>query len=206
MTSYALLGLLTFGDELTGYELKQRADNTMRFYWTSPAMSQVYSELARLTEAGLVRRSGEGRGTTYAVTDEGRRAMERWMQEAPVGMPVFKHPQALRLMIGHLTEPETLVQMLEEYVGQVLAAHSDLAAVRRSLTGQDAVGQTFHNPSLVAEWGLAHFESELAIARRTLARLRHEHGLGGAGGPDGSDGSDGEATPERADEPVRDAR
>ena len=40
VTSYALLGLLTFGDELTGYELKQRADATLRFYWVSPAMSQ----------------------------------------------------------------------------------------------------------------------------------------------------------------------
>ena len=30
VTAYALLGLLTFGDELTGYELKQRADNTLR--------------------------------------------------------------------------------------------------------------------------------------------------------------------------------
>ncbi|MFY9914601.1 MAG: PadR family transcriptional regulator, partial [Nocardioidaceae bacterium] len=53
-TSYALLGLLTLGDELTGYELKQRADRTLRFYWTSPAMSQVYTELGRLTEHGLV--------------------------------------------------------------------------------------------------------------------------------------------------------
>jgi hypothetical protein len=39
VTAYALLGLLTFGDELTGYELKQRADNTLRFYWVAPAMS-----------------------------------------------------------------------------------------------------------------------------------------------------------------------
>ena len=68
VTSYALLGLLTFGDELTGYELKQRADFTLRFYWVSPAMSQVYSELARLTAAGLVRRRGVGRGTTYTIS------------------------------------------------------------------------------------------------------------------------------------------
>ena len=54
-TSYALLGLLTFGDDLTGYELKQRADSTLRFYWVSPAMSQVYTELSRLAEHGLVR-------------------------------------------------------------------------------------------------------------------------------------------------------
>ena len=80
VTSYALLGLLTFGDELTGYELKQRADSTLRFYWVSPAMSQVYSELTRLTEAGLVRRRREVRGTTYTISAKGRRTLERWMR------------------------------------------------------------------------------------------------------------------------------
>ena len=55
VTAYAILGLLTFGDELTGYEVKQRADVTLRFYWVSPAMSQVYTELRRLTGLGLVR-------------------------------------------------------------------------------------------------------------------------------------------------------
>ncbi len=49
VTGYAILGLLTFGDELTGYEIKQRADVTLRFYWVSPAMSQIYTELRRLS-------------------------------------------------------------------------------------------------------------------------------------------------------------
>ena len=172
VTSYALLGLLTFGDELTGYELKQRADSTLRFYWQSPAMSQVYSELARLDARGLVRRQGEGRGTTYALTQLGRDTLERWMREAPVGFPIFKHPPALHLMIGHLTDTATLVRMLEDYVDQVTAARTDLLEVRRSLEEADQVGQVFRYPSLVAEWGLAHFESELEIARKTIVRLR----------------------------------
>ena len=66
VTGYAILGLLTFGDELTGYEIKQRADVTLRFYWVSPAMSQIYTELRRLTGLGLVRadaRPDDGRET-----------------------------------------------------------------------------------------------------------------------------------------------
>ena len=79
MTAYALLGLLTFGDELTGYELKQRADNTLRFYWVAPAMSQIYTELgaadrARVRRAGDA--AGEGRRTTaYRITTAGARAL-----------------------------------------------------------------------------------------------------------------------------------
>jgi DNA-binding PadR family transcriptional regulator len=79
ITAYALLGLLTFGDDLTGYEIKQRADNTLRFYWVAPAMSQIYTELARLTEHGYVEpvtSQGEGRRTTsYRITREGQAAL-----------------------------------------------------------------------------------------------------------------------------------
>ena len=174
MTSYALLGLLTFGDELTGYELKQRADNTLRFYWVAPAMSQVYTELARLTEARLVRRRGEGRGTTFSLTAKGRRTLERWMRETPAGFPVFKHPVALRLMMGHLSDAGTIRAMLEEYVAEVTAARADLARVRTGLEAADAPGEVFHHPSMVAEWGLAHFDSELAITARLLAQLAAE--------------------------------
>ena len=47
----------------------------------------------------------------------------------------------------------------------------DLAAVRASLVGRDAPGDAFHHPSLVADWGLAYFDSEARIARRTLRRM-----------------------------------
>src|SRR5699024_7082176 len=106
-------------------------------------------ELTRLTEHGLLRKQGEGRGTTYALTPAGRRAAEAWMRSGPVGFPVFKHPQALRLMTGHLADPATLVRMLEDYVGDVVEARADLAEVRRSLEGSDGPGQPFHYPAMV---------------------------------------------------------
>ena len=87
VTAYALLGLLTFGDELTGYELKQRADNTLRFYWVAPAMSQIYTELARLGRAtGLVATVGDGGGTTRTGSPtSGRDAAARrgWARHRP---------------------------------------------------------------------------------------------------------------------------
>jgi DNA-binding PadR family transcriptional regulator len=175
ITSWALLGLLSFGDDapgMTGYELKQRADFTLRFYWVSPAMSQVYSELRRLHAAGLVSPDGEGRGTRWSLTKQGRAALEQWMQETPAGFPVFMHPVALRLMIGHLADHATLERILEEYAEEVAAARADLADVRSSLEGADAPGEPFHHPSLVADWGLAHFDSEAEITRTMLSRLQ----------------------------------
>ena len=132
VTSYALLGLLTFGDELTGYELKQRADATLRFYWVSPAMSQVYSELARLTERGLVlTRGGGDRSTTYRLSAQGRRALETWMRETEPGFSVLKHPVALRLLLGHVVDPATTIAMLEAHVEALDAERAALVAGAR---------------------------------------------------------------------------
>jgi DNA-binding PadR family transcriptional regulator len=175
ITSYALLGLLTFGDELTGYELKQRADLTLRFYWVAPAMSQIYTELARLTEHGFVEAvtsRGEGRRTTaYRITPAGEKALREWMDDSPVRFPTLKHTVLLRLLIGHAAAPERIRAMLEEYVDQLGGVLRDLRDVRESLRGADAPGQPFHYPSVVADWGLDYFAAETRHTRRALARL-----------------------------------
>ena len=175
VTGYAILGLLTFGDELTGYEIKQRADVTLRFYWVSPAMSQIYTELRRLSDHGLVTaevRSDSGRDvTTYAITGAGQAALRAWMDTTPAGFPVLKHAVLLRLLVGHVTEPDQTRQMLHEYVAELDRALVDLGQVRESLRGADAPGQPFRFPSLVAEWGLDYFDAERRHTHRALASL-----------------------------------
>ncbi|QSR31974.1 PadR family transcriptional regulator [Nocardioides sp. S5] len=175
VTGYAILGLLTFGDELTGYEIKQRADVTLRFYWVSPAMSQIYTELRRLSDHGLVAadvRTDGGRDvTTYAITAAGQAELREWMDTTPAGFPVLKHPVLLRLLVGHVTEPHQTRQMLHEYVAELDQALADLGQVRESLRGADRPGQPFRFPSLVAEWGLDYFDAERRHTHRALASL-----------------------------------
>lgn len=175
VTGYAILGLLTFGDELTGYEIKQRADATLRFYWVSPAMSQIYTELRRLTDHGLVsadaRTAGGREVTSYAITADGQAALREWMDGTPAGFPVLKHTVLLRLLIGHVTEPAHTRQMLLDYLDELDRAVEDLAEVRASLRGTDRPGQAFRFPSLVADWGLDYFAAEARHARRALAGL-----------------------------------
>jgi len=175
VTGYAILGLLTFGDELTGYEIKQRADVTLRFYWVSPAMSQIYTELRRLTERGLVAADARSEGgrevTSYAITEAGQAALRTWMDTTPAGFPVLKHPVLLRLLIGHAAEPEQTRRMLHDYVAELDLALHDLAAVREALRGADHPGEAFRFPALVADWGLDYFAAETRHAERALASL-----------------------------------
>ena len=175
VTAYALLGLLTFGDELTGYELKQRADITLRFYWVAPATSQIYTELGRLTEHGYVEpvtTQGQGRRTTaYRITPAGSQALREWIDGSPVGFPTLKHTVLLRLLVGHASEPERMREILEEYVADLADALHDLRGVRESLRGADAPGEPFHYPAVVADWGLDYFAAETRHTRRALGRL-----------------------------------
>ena len=175
VTGYAILGLLTFGDELTGYEIKQRADVTLRFYWVSPAMSQIYTELRRLADHGLVRADSRADGgrhvTSYAITAAGQDALRTWMDETPAGFPVLKHTVLLRLLVGHVTAPEQSRRMLHGYIAELDQALHDLSEVRESLRGADGHGEPFRFPSLVADWGLDYFAAETRHARRALESL-----------------------------------
>jgi DNA-binding PadR family transcriptional regulator len=171
VTAYALLGLLSFGEPLTGYELKQRADRTLRYYWVSPAMSQVYSELERLHDSGLVRRHGDGRTTSYSMTRRGRTALTRWMKDTPVGFPVLKHPVALRLLLGALVDPESMKAMLRRHLVALEEERTDLEKVRVSLEGADRDGQELRYPALVADWGLSYFDHERTIIEDLLRRI-----------------------------------
>ncbi len=174
-TSYALLGLLVFDQEtseggMTGYELKQRADRTLRFYWVSPAMSQIYTELERLDRHGFVTSTEveDGKRTTkhFAITAQGRKALDAWLRTPSTDFPVLKHPIALRLMMGSLMDPSELTAMLDDYLDQLTERRSDLESVREMLSDRSDV--TF--PARVAEWGLAFYASEA----ETVERIRKD--------------------------------
>lgn len=178
VTAFALLGLLTLDDaSLTGYELKQRADVTMRFYWTSPAMSQIYSELARLRRLEYVDTDDHDLTTRYRANEAGREALRTWLAEQPVGFPVLKHAPALRLMIGRVSSAREMRAMLADYLAELAIARADLQSVRTELGAADGPGEVFRYPALVADWGLTFFDAEEASARRTLAALAADEAL-----------------------------
>jgi DNA-binding PadR family transcriptional regulator len=172
-TAYALLGLLVFDASsadsggLTGYELKQRADFTLRYYWVSPAMSQIYTELRRLSAEGFVAEvAGEG-PTRYRVTPEGEDALQGWLFEGTVGFPVLKHPVALRLLMGRLSTPERLQSMLSQHLDDLAARRADLQGVRDMLGDEHRTRYA----ALVADWGLAYYDSETHIVSDLRERL-----------------------------------
>lgn len=79
---HAVLGLLA-AQPATGYELATKFDRSLANAWHA-RHSQIYPELAKLQDAGMVEVVGEGarRSRTYALTDAGREELRRWLVEA----------------------------------------------------------------------------------------------------------------------------
>lgn len=152
-TAYAALVLLAFGDA-TGYELKQRADRTLRFFFNAPAMSQLYTELDRLAAAGLVAATDASRGSRdarrFALTAAGRRELRRWLADDPLPETVFKSHLALRLVVGHLVGGDRMGVDIDTERQRVRTALDDLDAVLAALPPTDS---QFSWAWLVAHWG-----------------------------------------------------
>lgn len=193
-TGYTLLGLLSFGRELSGYELKQWADN-LRFFWSAPAMSQVYRELERLTAGGLVDqrlvvREGTRSTKVYGLSDRGRAAVRAWLASPP-SPPVLRHPVALRVFFGHLLGAEELRAAVVAHRAWCDRMLADLAAVRESL-GED---ELWRNAALVADWGLDYYQGEIAAAEGIEANVVAGGAVSAPAPPPGEGGSEGATGP-----------
>lgn len=171
-TSWAVLGLLSFGEELSGYDLKQWANWSLRFFYWAPSYSQIYGELRKLEQIGFassrVVNMDDVRGKRlYRITPEGEAGIARWNNEAPVEPAVLKHGIMLRMWLGHVAEPQHLRRMLEE--------HRNLSEKMRRRARADVEGAAdepgWAYPELVLQWAESYYEDERDRAETMLQEL-----------------------------------
>lgn len=170
VTAYAVLGLLSFGRDLSGYELRQWALGSLRFFYWSPAQSQIYRELRRLEAEGYVTSEAVEQHDrpdkkVYSLTDDGQRELCRWIDEAPVERPVIKHPVALRMFLGHLTGPHRLRELLEEHRRSLDSILEELESTAIALE-DDPTAQFARK---VAQWGMHFYGGDLSGTDEVLA-------------------------------------
>lgn len=171
-TSWAVLGMLSFEQELSGYDIKKWADWSLKFFYWSPSFSQIYGELKRLERHGYVTSrtvmQDEVRGKrVYAITPAGRAAASRWAHDASVEPPVLKHGVLLRVWLGHLTDPERLREIVSE--------HRDNSERRREEAAVD-VGAAHEEaacayPVIALRWAERYHGAERDLADRLLEDL-----------------------------------
>jgi PadR family transcriptional regulator AphA len=102
---HALLGALADRPR-TGYALLKHFEQSLAYAWPA-SHSQIYPELARLRDDGLIEQTGSGarNSKTYAVTKAGLEEVRRWLRETDPDRRV-RSDAALRTFFLWLLEPE----------------------------------------------------------------------------------------------------
>lgn len=113
---YAILGLLN-QKSMTGYELMQQFESTLCEFWTAKH-SQIYPELKKLTEEGMVEYEIEITGSVlekklYTITEAGRRDFMEWLVKEEPLEATPKEKSRLRIFFSNRMKPEERLLFLE---------------------------------------------------------------------------------------------
>lgn len=114
-TAYVILGMVS-REARSGYEIKALVDKTTRFFWAA-SYGQIYPELRRLSEAGLVEGvdapRGERKRTVYAITADGEEELKAWLRQPPQTFEM-REEGLLKLFFAGVLDPEEAAVTLRE--------------------------------------------------------------------------------------------
>ncbi|QDY05995.1 PadR family transcriptional regulator [Micromonospora sp. HM134] len=171
-TSHVLLGLLAAGNR-HGYELKRAHDT--RLPRAKPlAFGQVYATLGRLQRDGLVVTAGQEREagpdrTAYALTDQGRAALDGWLAAVEPPMPYVTSALFTKVAVALLVAD---LNAARSYLIAQARAHTDRL---RELTAVKTAPSTTLDDVVAVDYAVAHLDADLRWLRTTLARVADWH-------------------------------
>jgi DNA-binding PadR family transcriptional regulator len=116
--AYAILSLLDRSDA-SGYELMKLFDSSVANFWhaTHP---QIYRELARLEQNGLVRHKRvlqqvRPNKKVFSITQAGRSELRRWAEESLTSAPQVNDVITLKAMSLPLLPPDQAIARVREW-------------------------------------------------------------------------------------------
>jgi PadR family transcriptional regulator AphA len=165
-----LLGLLA-SKPLSGYDIKRVVDRSTRFFWAA-SYGQIYPELKRLEEEGLVegedRPNGGRSRRVYKLTPAGREALLEWLFGSTVTVEL-RDESLLRLFFADALPREDALRLLE---GRKHGHEQYLEVLREIQALPGGPDPTFVD--LVLRWGIDFNEWGAKWCEEQLQRLRAE--------------------------------
>lgn len=182
-TAACVLGILRMGppppalrdagpDAMTGWQVHQTAQQSLARFW-SLTRSQIYLELSRLEESGLVAAVGEAgprASRPYRITEAGGAAFQEWLDAWVAAGPQddqLRSPLVLTVFFGGFLQADALDRLLQEYVLRQGRQQESRKALLEGL-GEEARQSL---PAATLERGIAHAEMTLTWLQRTRRRL-----------------------------------
>jgi PadR family transcriptional regulator AphA len=162
---HVILGALSLRP-MSGYEVKRLVDKSTRFFWAA-SYGQIYPELRRLAERGLVQgteeRQGGRRRVVYRLTPAGRHALVAWLRSPGAGFEL-RDEGLLKLFFAAALDHEDALAL----VATMRAAREDTLARLREV---ERSGKAHGYPRLVLDFGIGMNEWMVSWLRDAEVRL-----------------------------------
>jgi DNA-binding PadR family transcriptional regulator len=167
-TARVILGMLAV-EPRSGYDIKAVVDKSTRFFWAA-SYGQIYPELKRLSERGLIEpdsaSEGGRRRTTYRITDAGRDAFAEWVRDEEVAYEL-RDEGLLKLFFAGALEREDAIAVLEKVRANAVAKREALLGIEGTAASAERFG-----PSAVLGYGLGMSEFTIEWCDRHLEELK----------------------------------
>jgi DNA-binding PadR family transcriptional regulator len=165
-----LLGMLAMGPR-SGYDIKTVVDRSTRFFWAA-SYGQIYPELRRLEEEGLVegedRPNGGRNRRVYMLTESGRDALRDWLLSSRFNVEL-RDESLLQLFFADSLPREQALKLLEDRK----TAHEQLLEILHEIENLPG-GRDPDFIDLVLRWGIEFNEWGAQWCEKHLQRLRNE--------------------------------
>lgn len=134
---HGMLGLIAELDGASGYDLLRVFEISLGNVWPAK-QSQLYGELGKLTDAGLIEVAEEGpRGRKeYRITASGREELHHWLMDVPA-KENRRDDALLRVFFLGLVEPEEAQRYLRRHMEGLVEYLDGLTALEQKVVWDD---------------------------------------------------------------------
>jgi DNA-binding PadR family transcriptional regulator len=158
----------------TGYDIKALVDKSTRFFW-SASYGQIYPELRRLEEQGLLRGRPEPSGgrprTVYELTEAGEAVLRGWLASDAEPLYELRDEGMLKLFFSDSLPERRIANIRAMREREERALGQLRASVPHASQGAEGPYLTLHFGIALTEWTIEWCE---ATERRLAAETEKE--------------------------------
>ncbi|GIN84404.1 hypothetical protein J6TS2_07900 [Heyndrickxia sporothermodurans] len=136
-TKYAILGLLITGCR-SGYSIKQLIDKSLNHFW-KVSYGQIYPTLKQLVDEGYATvkqtpQDGKPDKKEYEITQEGKLALQDWLQAPVKDIPTEKNELLLKLFFGTEQTNSVILNQLAQYLKKLKERYTTYLSIEQMIT------------------------------------------------------------------------
>jgi PadR family transcriptional regulator, regulatory protein AphA len=176
---HAILAFLEF-KPMSGYDLKKFFDVSVAHFW-SATQSHIYKSLEGLEKKGwakpqVIQQEGKPNRKEYQLTDEGRAELRRWLV-TPLPMDPVRESSLIQIFFSHFSSNEEIAALFEARTKEIREQIEILKTGAQAAIDENAkqvgVERARQLWQITLDYGIGHYEFELAWHEKTLNTIRN---------------------------------